>query len=69
VGRTLRFAVEKLWWSPSQRPGYTLRAGPVETPTQGQGRERAELDTRLPPLIAASFFTWSKAAQALGYPE
>jgi len=40
-----------------------------ETPTQGQGREWAELNTRLPPLVAASFFAWPKAAQALGYSE
>jgi len=27
-------------------------------PTQGQGKEWAQLNTRLPPLVAASFSTW-----------
>ena len=42
---------------------------PCNSLTQGQGREWAELNTRLPPLVAASFFAWPKAAQALGYSE
>jgi len=38
----------------------------VQPPPQGLGRERAELNTRLPPL-AASSFTCARAARALGY--
>jgi len=41
-----------------------------QTPILGLGRERAELDTRLPPLVATSSFMWHRAPReaCLGRP-
>jgi len=48
------------------RPRAASASQPAKPPSQGLGQKRAELKTRLLPLIAASSFAWHRAAQALG---
>jgi len=46
--------------------GEGVRWPTRQTPSQGLGRERAEINTRLSPLVAPGFFAWHRARAGLG---
>jgi len=49
-----------------RRPRGRRRWPTRQTPSQGLGRERAEINTRLSPLVAPGFFAWHRARAGLG---